>query len=459
MFRPDSDADAPAPARAADRAAETKPETQHAWAVGSANALGVQETLVASSAPASDPIGQRVGSYRIVRALGKGGCGSVWLAEHEVIKSKVAIKILRADVARLPGVQERFVTEARAASTIPSPHVARYTDLGQMPTGEPYAIMEYLEGETVHGRIQHVGQLPLADALAITRQAAETLALAHDASIIHRDIKPENIFLVTTSSGGPNIKVLDFGIAKLVGDAMQSSAVQTASGAFVGTPAYCAPEQLLGVTTTAAVDMYALGTTLYEMLAGKLPYDISSPEFLVTKVSDPPLRVRDARPEIPERLDALVAAMLDANPRARPASMRVLLDALANLDAPAPTPVRSASARRWPLAVGAAVLVAATSVAAVLVSRGGSDEPTRPAIPTPTALPVRSQPTAPPPPPEAVPVQAAEGSATPVAPAASEETRTTTRPASTRTRKRPVETPASAESAGKPDVILADPFD
>ncbi|MBA3452099.1 MAG: hypothetical protein H0T42_03260 [Deltaproteobacteria bacterium] len=177
MFRPGSDSDEAAPPPRLPPDKETTPESNRVWAVGSSGAGGPQQPELALSQPARDPIGELIGSYRIVRALGTGGCGSVWLAEHEVIGSKVAIKILRPEVVNIPGVQERFITEARAASTIPSSHVARYTDLGQLPTGEPYAIMEYLEGETVAARISRERQLAIGRPLFLFNMAECARAL------------------------------------------------------------------------------------------------------------------------------------------------------------------------------------------------------------------------------------------------------------------------------------------
>ncbi len=432
--------------------------TQRAWAVGSTPA-SAQPTLV-PTAPAPDASGVRIGSYRLVRELGAGGCGSVWLAEHEVIGSKVAIKILRPEVVNVPGVQERFITEARASSTIPSPHVARYVDLGQLPSGEPYAIMEYLEGETLHGRIERERQLSVADALEVTRQAAETLALAHDASIIHRDIKPENIFL-TGGDARIHIKLLDFGIAKLIGDAMQS-AHQTAAGLFVGTPAYCAPEQICASSTTTAVDMYALGTTLYEMLTGRLPFDTSAADFLAKKMGDVAPRVSARRPDVPPRLDALVAAMLARNPADRPASMRVLLDELAHVYEPLPVTVAttqelvavvSHAPRGRKIAI--VVTLAVATLAAIVIAFAASAN--RKHAPLPPSAVVAPPPSARAPAMTATPIEtpapAAEPAIAPPAPKTIAPPSVTRKPA--RARKRAATTHDTATT----DVITADPFE
>jgi serine/threonine protein kinase len=152
----------------------------------SANAA--KTTLMGTPAELLQHVDLCVGSYRIVGALGEGGCGAVWLAEHQVIGTKVAIKILRPEISALPGINERFITEARSAAAIASPHVARYLDIGRLPSGQPYAVMEYLEGETVHERLKRAGVLTIADSIAVARQAADALALAHEAGIVHRDV-------------------------------------------------------------------------------------------------------------------------------------------------------------------------------------------------------------------------------------------------------------------------------
>jgi serine/threonine-protein kinase len=275
-------------------------------------------TVLAVSTSSLPVVGRLVDSYRIVAPLGEGGCGSVWLAEHEVIGMKVAIKILRPEVCALPGIHGRFITEARATSAIASPYVSRYLDIGQLPSGESYAIMEYLDGETVGERLSRAGAFAIDDALTIARQAADALACAHDANIVHRDIKPDNIFLAAT------VKLLDFGIAKLIGD-VGGSVHRTETGLFLGTLAYCAPEQMLGSSVGPAADIYALGATLFEMLTGTLPIDGEAHDLAVAKLSGRAPRLCAVRPDLPAALDELVASMLAADPKARPLSMRMVL--------------------------------------------------------------------------------------------------------------------------------------
>jgi len=343
-----------------------------------------QAATLVNTSDANDYIGRSIGSYRIIGALGAGGCGSVWLAEHDVIASRVAIKILRPEVVALPGIQERFITEARAATAIPSPHVARYVDLGVLPTGEPYAIMEYLEGTTLHDKIEREGTLTIDESIALARQAAETLALAHERSIIHRDIKPENIFI--SSSG---MKLLDFGIAKLVGDAMRSRH-QTEVGQFIGTPAYCAPEQITGTAATASMDIYALGATLYEMLTGEPPHDPDAPDFLLRKVTAAPARVSATREDVPEELDMLVASMVHPHPANRPASMTAVaatLAAIAELEQPASEAPR-AKRGVWSVIVALGAVNIALVIALLARPSPRTDHAVR-FVERPVAMPVR----------------------------------------------------------------------
>src|SRR5436190_16324521 len=171
--------------------------------------------------------------------------GSVYLAEHPVIDRKVAIKILNRDLAKDPTVVQRFFNEARAANAIRHPNIVDVIDVGSMPDGVPYLIMELLEGETLSRRLQRLGRLPLAEALGIAMQAASALMAAHAKGIVHRDLKPDNLFLTPAPAdpaGVGQVKLLDFGIAKLRGELARGN-FQTSSGSVMGTPAYMSPEQ------------------------------------------------------------------------------------------------------------------------------------------------------------------------------------------------------------------------
>jgi serine/threonine protein kinase len=272
-----------------------------------------------------------VGSYRVVRSLGSGGTGRVYLGEHPVIGTKVAIKVLLPEIAGSRETVERFIQEARTSSQIESPHIPRYYDFGRTAGGLPYAVMEYFEGETLAEHIEKTGALSVEACADILGQVAGALHLAHAAGLVHRDLKPENIFLVAaepklraaTDPGAAaeaafNVKVLDFGIAKTFG---KESGTRTQQGFFLGTPFYCAPEQVFGAEVDPRADVYGLGATAFEMLTGLPPFVGEISEVLEAKTSkDAPL-LRSQRGDLPELVEATIAKMLARDPAARAPSM------------------------------------------------------------------------------------------------------------------------------------------
>src|SRR5262245_15591953 len=165
-------------------------------------------------------VGTQVGAYRVLQPIGKGGMGTVWLAEHVMLGRRAAIKLLHPMYSARPDIVTRFFNEARAATAISDPGIVQIFDFGQHVDGTAYIAMELLEGEPLEQRLRRLGRLPVPDALRIMRQVASTLGVAHGRGIVHRDLKPENIFLVRDPEviGGERAKVLDFGIAKLTGD-------------------------------------------------------------------------------------------------------------------------------------------------------------------------------------------------------------------------------------------------
>jgi len=343
-----------------------------------ASASAIERELIAitagASAPVSDLTGHLVGSYRITGLLGSGGHGSVWLAEHPVIGTKVAIKVLRPEIAAMPGLAERFVNEARAASSIPSPHVARYHDLGRLPSGQPYAIIEYLDGETLAKRLARVVRLPIAETVELARQIAGALDSAHALGIVHRDVKPENVVLAATGA-----KVLDFGIAKVTGPS-GDAAVKTQTGFFMGTIMYCAPEQLLGAEIGPAADVYALGATMFEMLVGHAPFTGDATQIANAKASRAAPPIKGARADVPAHLAELVADML-AHEAARRPTMAAVVERLSASE-PARVPSAAASLsrvtgslrpRRWPLLAIASATVA-VAIALAVWPRGADPE-------------------------------------------------------------------------------------
>jgi eukaryotic-like serine/threonine-protein kinase len=210
------------------------------------------------------------GKYRLVRILGDGGMGSVYEAQHTVLGTRVAVKVLHPDLVRRTGLVERFLQEARVAAQIRSPHVVQVIDVDRTPEGHAYIVMELLEGEPLSGVLDRQRRLPVGTACEYTMQVLAALEAAHSLGVVHRDLKPENVF-VTFAGGRPVLKLIDFGIAKARRlDPRQKNL--TVAGVVMGTAEYMAPEQARGADTVdARADLYAVGVLLYEMIAGARP--------------------------------------------------------------------------------------------------------------------------------------------------------------------------------------------
>jgi serine/threonine protein kinase len=273
------------------------------------------------------------GRYKIVRPLADGGMGMVFLAEHWLIKRKVAIKILHADLATDVTILRRFMNEALAAGTLGHPHIVESTDMGHTANYLPYIVFEYLEGNSLADEVVQHGQLPVARALTIATQIASALEAAHGAGIIHRDLKSDNIFLAKRRDGRDHVKVLDFGISRFL-TAVDKTAV---GGHLLGTPEFMAPEQVTSPDQIDhRVDIYALGVLLFEMLTGRVPFvlekqnDIDAAHALLARVvTEPPPRLAIAN--APRGLETLVATLLAKQADDRYQSMVDVQRALAEL--------------------------------------------------------------------------------------------------------------------------------
>ena len=246
------------------------------------------------------------GKYRIVRLIGDGGMGVVYEARHEVLGSSVALKFLHADLAKRPGLTQRFLQEARVSATIQSPHVTHVTDVDTAQDGSPYLVMELLSGQSLQGMLDRQGKLPLDQAVDFGLQILAGLEAAHATGVVHRDMKPDNVF-VTPTGGGPLLKLIDFGIAKLRASSEFSKGL-TRAGVVMGTPEYMAPEQLISAhTTDHRADIYSLGVMLFEMLAGCRPADGDDAEIIVAAVQAGHVRrLPDLVPGLPQGLVALI---------------------------------------------------------------------------------------------------------------------------------------------------------
>jgi serine/threonine-protein kinase len=309
-----------------------------------------------------------LGKYRVEEILGQGGMGVVVAAQHLELDDRVAIKLLLDDMRDKPDIQERFLREARAARRIKSEHVTRVTDVGRLETGELYIAMEYLEGMNLGEVRRKYGTLEVEVAVDYVLQALEALAEAHLHNIIHRDLKPANLFLTTRADGTPLVKVLDFGISKV----LSSDAQDTITGVIMGSPNYMAPEQIASSRSVdARADIWAIGVVLYSLVTGKLPFGGSSPTHTFALVLDsappPPSAIR---PSVPPDLDAVILRCLEKSPDARFLNVAALAAALG----PFAPPRSRASVDRVARVLGVPV-VPSSGEPPQLVSQSGASAP------------------------------------------------------------------------------------
>jgi serine/threonine protein kinase len=269
------------------------------------------------------------GKYRVERVLGAGAMGVVVAARHLELRELRALKFMLPTALGDEIAVERFFREARAVVRLKSQHVARVHDMGRLDDGAPYIVMEYLEGLDLRDLLKQRGVLSIAEAVGYVLQAGDAMMEAHASGVIHRDLKPANLFLTTGSRGEACIKVLDFGIAKLIdGDA--SVEERTATSSFVGTPSYMSPEQMRGKSVDARSDLWAIGVILYRMLAGKMPFaGALANEVWGAVLLDEPESPRALRPDLPEELEAAILRCLRKDPEQRFASVAELCQALA----------------------------------------------------------------------------------------------------------------------------------
>jgi len=266
------------------------------------------------------------GKYRIERVLGRGGMGVVVSAVHEALDERVALKFLLPEALANQEAVQRFLREARAAVKIRSEHVARVTDVGTLESGAPYMVMEYLDGVDLARYLESRGPLPVPEAVEYMLQACEALAEAHALGIVHRDLKPANLFRIERVDGTPSIKLLDFGISKVI--AHQVALTQTSS--MLGSPLYMAPEQMTSSKhVDARADVWALGIILFELVTGEPPFQGETlPEVCAQILTTEPRPIRALRGDVPPELESVVARCLHKEREQRYGSVAELAVAL-----------------------------------------------------------------------------------------------------------------------------------
>ena len=301
------------------------------------------------------------GKYRVERLLGQGGMGVVVAAKHIELDERVAIKFLLGEPSG--AAFDRFLREARAAVKVKGEHVCRVLDFGRLETGEPYIVMEHLEGMDLARLLEKEGPQPVPAAVGWIVEASDALAEAHALGIIHRDVKPANVFLAKRRDGTTSAKVLDFGISKL-----PSQTQLTGTQASMGTPAYMSPEQMVSAhDVDARTDIWSLGATLYELLAGK-------PPFVADSIVQLTVTVREKEPPpiegLPEGLAKVLARCLAKAPAGRYESVEALVADLAPFAPAEVAGLVARHARRESLSGGAAALAVTARESRIEAARG-----------------------------------------------------------------------------------------
>jgi serine/threonine-protein kinase len=323
------------------------------------------------------------GKYRVERILGQGGMGVVVEARHIALDERVALKFLLPEYATHPEASARFLREAQAAAKIKSEHVARVSDVGTLDTGAPYMVMEFLEGRDLSRTLETEGVLQYPDAVDYIIQACEAIAEAHSYTIVHRDLKPANLFLAKRPDGSPIVKVLDFGISKRTGGDVDNLTKTTAA---MGSALYMSPEQMQQTKSVDhRTDVYALGISLYELLAGKQPfYADTLPQLCAEILTGIPTPLRTLRPDVPDALAAVIEKAYARDRAQRYQSVAEFVVALAPYALPRSAPVVERVARMGGLpipqqgtsGVFAAPQAGSSGVFAASAVVGGGPQPT-----------------------------------------------------------------------------------
>lgn len=266
--------------------------------------------------------------YRVESVLGAGGMGVVVAAMHLDLDRKVAIKLIREELAQENSTVERLMLEAKAAAKIRSEHVGKVLDVGRLPSGAPYIVMEHLEGHDLCHQLEQHGALKITQAIDFVMQACEALAEAHAANIVHRDLKPENLFVARQADGTSIIKVLDFGISKQLGSSDRRQLTNPSTA--VGSPRYMAPEQMQAGAVDVRADIWSLGAILYECVSNSPAFDSDTlPGICAQVLSQEPRPIRELAPHVPDRLATIIARCMCKNRDERFANVAELAEGLA----------------------------------------------------------------------------------------------------------------------------------
>jgi serine/threonine-protein kinase len=309
-----------------------------------------------------------MGQFELREIAGRGAMGTVYRAYQRTMDRIVAVKVLRSEIVKEPGVLKRFMREARAAARLQHPNIVTVHMVGETEDGVPYLVMEHIDGVSLEAISEAQGPQPLARTISFGRQIASALSEAHSLGIVHRDLKPANILVTDRSRTADLVKVLDFGIAKLVhADADQS--MMTADGTIFGTPHYIAPEQASGGDVDHRVDIYSLGCILFRLATGVLPFEgTQSMQVVLKHLREEPPKPRSIDPQIPQALEDLILACLQKSRNRRPDDAEQVIASLDRIEADArqprsqrlapvhvtrPSPPNAASSPAWTSSVNA----------------------------------------------------------------------------------------------------------
>ncbi|MFT3837591.1 MAG: protein kinase [Myxococcaceae bacterium] len=364
-------------------------------------------------------LGTTVGEYRVEEVIGVGGMGVVYRGRHPMIGREVAIKVLRPELAANESHTTSMLKEARAATQIGHPGIVDVFAFGELPDGRQYMVMEHLKGEPLNRLIRREAPMRVDKLIRLFREMLAAVEAAHDAGVVHRDLKPSNLFIHQNRNGPPEMKLLDFGLAKRARAANDSN-----TGMIMGTPGYMAPEQVRGQPVDARADLYALGVMAFELATGKRPFDRADiPSTLRAQLEDEPPSIASLRPGLSPALEKIIYSLMEKDRELRPANaqqVRAMLDRLAAGSALPRTAVAISpvTRRRLPFLIGGAAALLLLVAAVVFWLRAGVNaEPPPP--PHPTVVTVVEAPVpVPSPPPVHAPVpEAAEPHPAPPAPA------------------------------------------